>query len=210
MDWINKTGRIVCLNLAHREDRLLAFCKMMEDYEIPFERVEAIYEKGHGARGLRDTMKKLFTEEIEKGTEHLLVFEDDAELVVEKEVFHDTMNKAMEQLPINYLMLFLGCQLTAAEECRWQSTNLIEVVKGFSTHSVLYSLQGMKEITARDFDFPIDNWYSNELQNLKTSYCTYPFLASQRDGFSDIGGNEVSWKPFLDVRYNQALHNVKR
>lgn len=209
MEWINKTGRIVCLNLTIREDRLIDFAKQMEEYEIPFERIEAIRDEQQGARGLRDTMVKLFKEEVEKGTGHILVFEDDAQIVVTPEIFHDTMNKVMEQLPQNYLMCFLGCQITA-NGCRWQSANLIEVVKAFSTHAVIYSLQGMKEILARDFGFPIDNWYVSELQNFRTSYCTYPFLCSQRPGHSDIGGNFIDWRPFLDVRYNQKLHEIRR
>lgn len=209
MEWINKIGRIVCLNLSHREDRLIEFAKQMEEYQIPFDRVEAIHDKEQGARGLRDTMLKLLNEEIQKGTQHILIFEDDAVIVVNEETFHDTMNKVMEQLPINYLMCFLGCQITS-NGCRWQSANLIEVVKAFSTHAVIYSLQGMREIVSRDFDYPIDNWYVSELQNYRTSYCTYPFLCSQRPGHSDIGGNFVDWKPFLDVRFNQQLHNIRR
>jgi len=209
MDWLNKTGRIVCLNLPHREDRLLDFTKQMEEYEIPFERIEAIRDEQQGARGLRDTMVKLFNEEIPKGTEHLLVFEDDAEIVVNKETFHDTMNNVMNQLPEMYHMIFLGCQITS-NGCKWHSGNLIRVVKAFSTHAVLYSLQGMKEIVSRGLGFPIDNWYVAELQNFGHSYCTYPFLCSQFPGHSDIGGNFVDWKPFMDVRFSQKIHEIRR
>lgn len=209
MEWINKIGRIVCLNLPHREDRLLAFTEMMEKYQIPFERINAIHDKEQGARGLRDTMINLFTEEIEKKTEHILVFEDDAEIIIQEPMFHGAMTKVMQQLPENYHMVFLGCQITS-NGCRWVSPNLIQVVKAFSTHAVLYSLQGMKEILARGLGYPIDNWYVDNLQALGHSYCTYPFLVSQRDGFSDIGMNWISWKPFLEQRFKQKLGEIRR
>lgn len=208
MEWINKIERIVCLNLAHRVDRLLDFTKMMEEYDIPFERIEAIHDP-QGAKGLRDTMARLFNEEIAKGTNHVLVFEDDAEIIIEKEIFHEVMNNAMNQTPDNYHMVFLGCQITS-NGCKHYSANLIQVIKAFSTHAVIYSLQGMREIMGRDFGFPIDNWYVDNLQNEGHSYCTNPFLVSQRDGVSDIGGQFISWKPFLEQRFNQKVGQIRR
>ena len=209
MDWINKIGRIVCLNLLHREDRLLDFTMQMEKYEIPFERVNAIHDKEQPARGLRDSMKEIFADAIGKGLNNVLVFEDDAEIIIQEPMFHGAMTKVMAQLPENYHMVFLGCQITS-NGCKWHSTNLIRVQKAFSTHAVIYSLQGMREIMARDFGFPIDNWYVEALQAMGHSYCTYPFLVSQRDGVSDIGGNFISWKPFLEQRFSQKVGEIRR
>jgi hypothetical protein len=209
MEWLNKIDRIVVLNLPHREDRLLAFTEMMEKFRIPFERINAIYDRESGARGLRDTMRNLFSEAVERGLQHLLVFEDDAEIIVGSERLNAAMDGALGQLPENYQMMFLGCQLTG-NNCRFFSTNLIRVNKAFSTHAVLYSLQGMKEILARDFGYPIDNWYVEEIEPMGRSYCTFPFLVSQRDGYSDIGLNFISWKPFLEQRFNQQIGHIRR
>lgn len=207
MEWINNISRIVCLNLNKRDDRLLEFAKMAEEYEIPFERVSAI-ENEQGAIGLRDTMKEVFSEAIEGNCKNVLVFEDDAEIKVGKDVFHDYMNKAMEQLPESYHMVFLGCQLTS-NTCKWFSTNLIRVQKAFSTHAVLYSIQGMKEIMSRDFGYPIDNWYVDHIEPLGQSFCTYPLLVSQRPSYSDIGKNFIDWRPFLDQRFIQQIGNIR-
>lgn len=209
MGWLNKIDRIVCINLVHRTDRLLDFTSQMEEYEIPFERIHAMQDKEQGARGLRDTMVNLFNEEIQKGTEHLLVFEDDAEIITYPHLFHPAMDKVMQQLPENYHMVFLGCQITS-NGCKWHSANLIRVQKAFSTHAVIYSLQGMKEIMARDFGYPIDNWYCDNLQAMGHSYCTYPFLVSQVTGFSDIGGRVQDWKPFLEQRFAQKVAEIRR
>lgn len=208
MNWISKVERIVCLNLLHREDRFIAFTEQAEKYSIPFERVNAIYNEQQGAAGLRDTMAALFNEQIAKNAYHTLVFEDDASILVEPFWFHEYMNKVMEQLPENYHMVFLGCQLTNRVS-HFHSPNLIPVSKAFSTHAVLYSLQGMKEIMARNFGYPIDNWMVDEIQTLGQSYCTFPLLCSQVPGVSDIGKNFIDWTPFIVDRYNQKVGRLK-
>lgn len=208
MEWINKISRIVCINLNKRDDRLLEFAKMAEEFEIPFERVSAI-EDEQGARGLRDTMKVIFQEAIENNRQNVLVLEDDAVPVVEKFWFHEYMNKAVGQLPETYHMMFLGCQLTS-NNCSWFSTNLIRVQKAFSTHAVLYSLQGMKEIMGKEFGYPIDNWYVDNIEILNQSFCTYPLLMSQVPGFSNIGHNYIDWRVFLEGRFEQQITKIRR
>lgn len=203
MEWINKIDEICVVNLTKRDDRLLEFAKQMEEYEIPFKRVSAI-ENPKGAEGLRDTMKRLFEDCIEKKFQHVLVFEDDALFVVPSSILHDTMNKVMGQLPPNYFMLFLGCQITGCIS-HYHSPNIIQASKMFSTHAVLYSLQGMKEILAHGFDYPIDNYYTAEIEPMRNSYCTYPLLASQREGYSDICQNPISWRPFIEARFEQKI-----
>jgi hypothetical protein len=176
----------------------------MERYQIPFERVSAIQDKEQGARGLRDTMVGLFKEEISKGTEHLLVFEDDAEIVVQELAFHNTMNDIMEQLPMNYHMILLGCQLTGRINS-FYTKNLIQVIKAFSTHAVLYSLQGMKAILESNLGYPIDNYLVEKVQPIGNTYCTYPLLVSQKPGHSDIGRNFIDWRPFMDIRFQEKI-----
>ncbi len=202
--WVSKIGRIVCLNLLHREDRLLQFTKQAEEYGIPFERVSAIYDAEQGARGLRDTMVNLFNEEIAKGIKHLLVFEDDCEMVVPPPIFNDVMDKVMEQLPINYHLCYLGGQ-ASGRFTHFHSANLLPVQKYYATHSVIYSLQGMKEIMARDMQFPIDNWMTSAVQRLGHCYTTHPLLCSQFPGYSDIGKNEINWRPFIVPRHEQKI-----
>jgi len=204
MDWINKIGRITCLNLLKRHDRLLDFTEQMEKYQIPFERINAIEDAEQGARGLRDTMVNLFNEEISKGTHSLLVFEDDAEIVESVDMFHHMMNKVMTQIPENYHMVFLGGQ-PSGKVSGMVSPNLFRAYKYFATHSVIYSLQGMREIISRGLDFPIDNSMVETMQPLGHCYAVNPLLCSQKPGFSDIGKNFIDWRPFIDARYKQKF-----
>lgn len=208
MSWHDKIGRIVCLNLSHRQDRLLAFTEQAEKYNLPFERVQAIYDEQQGARGLRDTLVKLFQEEIGNETKHLLVFEDDCDIVADEFTFNDTMEKVMQQLPDNYDMVLLGCQLSNRIS-HFKSDNLFPVTMAFSTHSVLYSLQGMKNIINSVLDFPIDNDMVAKIQPLGRTFCVYPLLCSQVEGYSDIGHNRIAWDAFISQRYEQKINEFR-
>ncbi len=207
MEWVNKIDRIVVLNLRKRTDRLLQFAEMMEDLEIPFEVVTSI-ENDNGAIGLKDTMIKLFKESLEKGVQHLLVFEDDALAVVGKDTIHETMNKIMDNFPERYVMLFLGCQLSGRIQ-RYHSPNIFLATKMFSTHAVMYSERGMREILASDLQSPIDNHYVAFIEQLEASYTVYPLLFSQREGYSDIGKEFFSWRAFIEPRYDQKINEYK-
>lgn len=207
MNWVDKISNIVVLNLPHREDRLLKFSQQADEYEIPYNRKSAI-KKPNGAEGLRDTMLDLFTTSISAGIKNILVFEDDCIIIVPPPIFHDTMNKVIEQLPENYLMCFLGCQITG-KISHFHSGNIIQADKMYSTHAVLYSLNGMMEVVSRGFKYPIDNYYVDEIEPIGKSYCVYPLLCSQDSGYSDICQNEINWRPFIEARYETKIgeHN---
>lgn len=208
MNWVSKIDQIFCINLLKREDRLLEFVEQAEKYEIPFQRYSAI-ENSKGAEGLKDTMVSLFTECIEKNYEHVLVFEDDMVIVEGPEIFHNTMNSVVNNLPPNYVMVFLGCQLTG-EIKSFYSKNLMKANKMFSTHAVLYSKRGMKEALAQGITGPIDNFYVSNLEPLNESYAVVPILCSQRSGYSDIGGQHWDWGPFIEPRFNEKVNAFRR
>lgn len=206
MSWIDFFSDIYVINLAKRTDRLIQITIDFEKYGIPFKRVEAI-ELPSGAEGLMETMKQIFREAIAEKKEHILIFEDDNEFVCGVDQFHLTMENVIAQLPENYIMIFLGCQVTGGATS-FHSPNLVCGNQMFSTHAVMYSLQGMKEIMSRGFEYPIDNFYVAKIEKIGRSYFTYPLLCSQYAGFSDIGKNEISWKPFIEAKYQQVINEL--
>lgn len=208
MKWLNFFDSIYLINLDKRTDRLLDFAEQAEKYSIPFQRIPAILNI-NGAEGLRDTMLQIFNECIEKNIQNVLIFEDDCDFISGVDLFHDIMNKVVEQVPPTYHMVFLGCQLSVPP-ASFHSPNLMQVIRAFSTHAVFYSLQGMKEIITRGFDFPIDNYYVSDIEPMGHTYATYPILCSQRDGVSDIGGRFISWKAFIEQRFEQQVNLMSR
>jgi len=206
MSWTSFFDRIFVVNLPTRNDRLLATMNELNKFNIPFSLVEAI-SHDKGAEGLKITMLKLFNECINAGYKNILVFEDDVEFVSDK--VNETMDLAVQQLPENYHILYLGCQPTHGYP-RFYSDNLLPVTGAFATHACGYSLLAMKSLVALDMQAPIDNFIVRVLQPENKCYQTYPFLASQREGFSDIGKAEISWKPFLEVRHKQKIAEMKQ
>lgn len=204
--WTNFFDRIYVLNLTKRTDRLLAITEEFEEYEIPFERVSAI-EKPNGAEGLRDSMIEIFNEVIEKQLSNILIFEDDAKAVIEKPHVDYTMEQVIKQLPPNYWVCFLGGQPSAGFS-NYYSANLFPAIKYFSTHSVMYSLQGVKEIMTRGMEFPIDNWMVSDIQSQGNCYAVNPLLFTQREGFSDICKNEINWNLFIEPMYQKKINEL--
>lgn len=203
MSWINFLDKIYLVNLLKRSDRLLVSAQDCEKYGIPYERFNAI-EDEQGARGLRDSMLQIFNEAIEKDYKNILVLEDDFQIIVSPEVFNATMDNVVQQLPENYHLCFLGGQ-ASNRFSHFHSPNLLPVTKYFSTHSVIYSQQGIREILARGMGYPIDNWMVDKIQPLGCCYTVHPLLCSQYPGFSNIGGNVIDWTPFIVPRHEQKI-----
>lgn len=204
--WTNFIDKIYLINLAKREDRLLLSAEQFEKYNIPYQRIEAI-EDEQGARGLRDTMLKIFNEAIESNYQNILVFEDDVRFIAAEEIFNDTMNKAVLQLPENYHLFYLGGQATGGYT-HFHAANILPVFKYFATQSVIYSRQGIKEILARNLDFPIDNYIVEHIQVLGHSYAVHPILCTQFAGYSDIGCSEIDWDVFITPRHYQRIAEI--
>lgn len=207
MNWTNYFDAIYLINLLKREDRLLQMAEQFSNYDIPYKRVGAI-EKHKGAEGLRDTMLDIFNEAQEKGYENILVFEDDAKFVLQKQLVDETMGKVIKQLPENYMMCFLGGQPTGGYT-RFHSPNLLPVNKYYSTHAVMYSKKCINEILARELGYPIDNWYCDVLQPMGGSFAIDPILCTQRAGYSDIGKNEINWDLFIQPKHEQEINKLR-
>lgn len=207
MSWINYFDAIYVINLLKRQDRLLEITEHFEEYEIPFTRVQAI-ENSNGAEGLRDTMLIIFNEAIDNGYNNILVFEDDAKFIMEKQWVDEVMENVIKQLPENYWLCYLGGQPTGGYS-NFYSPNLLPAIKYFSTQSVMYSKQGIKEIMARGIGFPIDNWIVDEIQTQGNCYAIDPMLCVQREGFSNIGHAEINWQPFMKPKHDQELNKMR-
>jgi GR25 family glycosyltransferase involved in LPS biosynthesis len=204
--WTNFFDKIYCINLPKRIDRLLKFVEEMEKYEIEFEIVNAI-EKENGAEGLRETVENIFKEAIDKKYEQILIFEDDCYFVEGKSTVDWTMDNAIKELPEDYHILYLGGQLTNGFKRR-QGMSLFQADMIFATHAWALSRQGMMEIISYGLESPIDNSVVKTIQTQQKCFITYPLLASQRAGFSDIGKTDIDWNPFIVTRYNQKLGEI--
>jgi hypothetical protein len=204
--WLDHVEKIFVVNLIKRTDRLLETAKLLDDYEIPFDIFTAI-EKENGAEGLRDTMSVILNEIIINKYQNTLVLEDDVKFLEPKNFFHEIVTRGMEQLPLNYHLMYLGGQATGGFS-HFHSTNLLPAIQYFATQSVMYSYQGAKEIMARGMNFPIDNWLVTEIQPDRRCFAIHPILCSQRAGYSDIGKADMDWAPFIEPRHYEKVARI--
>lgn len=203
--WTAFFDEIYLINLDKREDRLLESAEQLYSHGIGFKRFSAV-EHENGAIGLRDTMLKIFQEAIDNDYKNILVFEDDVDFV--SDVVESTMNEVVKQLPETYHLVYLGCQPTRGFT-HFYKPNILPVQGAFATHAVGYSIQGIREILASNLQAPIDNHIVEHIQPMNQCYAVYPLLASQRAGYSDIGKADISWKPFIEGRYEQKIGEMK-
>lgn len=207
MAWIDFFTKIFVINLPERTDRLLDIAGELDKWDIPYELVNAIkHEKG--AEGLRLTVQGIFEKAVENKWDSVLIFEDDAMFVESCGNPNETMEKVVKQLPEAWHILLLGAQVTGGFRAR-TSPNLLRVEKAFATHAWALSLQGMKEILIQGLYAPIDNCIVEKIQPMQQTYITYPLLCTQKEGMSDIGGQFIDWRPFIENRYYQKLGEIQ-
>jgi len=203
--WLEFFDCIYLINLSKRVDRLLEATEELEKFNIPFKRISAI-EKENGAEGLRDTMLLIFNEALEQQYERIFVFEDDAMFC--NEDVNGVMDKVVEQLPLDFRIVYMGCQASRGFS-NFHSPNLLPVIGAFATHAWGISVKAIREMVDLQLQGPIDNFIVREIQPMGGCYTTYPLLATQRPGYSDIGKAEISWMPFINARFEQKIHELK-
>lgn len=203
--WYDFFSRIYLISLPERTDRYIASIEEFEKYQIPIEYKKAI-KRNNGAEGLLLTTLEILYEAVEKQYERILIFEDDIHFVNDPNI---TMPKVIEQLPKDWLILYLGCQLTIPLH-GFTSPNLIPVIGGYATHAWAISKKGIELILSSSLDAPIDNHIVDHIQKkFNGCYCTYPLLATQRPDMSDIGRTFTDWRPFIDTRFEQRILELK-
>lgn len=206
--WHDYFQRIVVLNLVSRSDRLKRTTEIMSEYKIPFEVYEAIrYEPGF--MGLVMTMQKLFRECLSLGVDRVLVFEDDVEFCHRPDVVNDTMDKCVEWMKGDeWRIFYLGLQHVRPFR-GFITPNVLPVNCGYSTHAVAYGKHAMQTISEHTINAPIDNWIVQHYQEKNGCFCTYPLLATQRPGFSDIGGNHCAWDNYITPKYEESVRRME-
>lgn len=206
--WTKALSKIYVINLAKRKDRMLNAVTQLNKYSIPFERVEAVPHE-NGAEGLKLTMTKLFKECIKNKYENVLVLEDDLDVIEPK--INEIMANVMANLPLEYDILYLGCQLCAIPT-KTEHRNILKVNHAFATHAAIYSLKGMKLFISGKSESPVDNYIVRHIQAKGNAYCTFPMLVSQIISHSDIYTDQelMDWTPHLQQKFNEMTKHIPK
>jgi len=206
-EWQKYFDKTFVINLAKRTDRKERMQGIFEEYDIEGEIFEAV-DIPKSFLGLVETTKLLFEKCLEHNYNNILVFEDDCEFLVSPEIFHETMTKCVEDLKtIEWDIFYLGLQ-HPRPFLNWKTRNIFPVNMGYSTHALAYSKKAMQFFVDFNVIQPIDNFWVEKFQHYNTCFCSYPLLATQKAGFSDINHDHINWDMYIQPSYENAVKNI--
>lgn len=192
--WTDFFDNIFLINLPERQTRRSQSIHELSTYNISAEFIEAVPDD-RGWYGLYLTYKKIIPRCLGKTT---LILEDDFRLLKDPELL---MSDCIDQLLHDkdaWNIFYLGVNTHKNFERKYSKNILcIDDVDGRSTHAIAFSPHGMDLLNeALSPDTPIDMSIVNKIQNGEGKcFCSFPILATQRGGYSDID------KKFDDMNY---------
>ena len=136
----------------------------------------------------------------------LMFFEDDFEFT---EDFDDVFDKAIEELPESYDMLYLGANLQAP--VTRYSNHLVRVNGAWLMHATLLSAKFIDFILEAYPHSKIriaDEWY-RRIAPQREFYMTMPMISYQRKDYSDFVGRYVYYDIFSNKHYKRAYESFE-
>jgi GR25 family glycosyltransferase involved in LPS biosynthesis len=184
------------INIDHRPERMVSFKHNKFPFEV--ERVSAV-ETNDGSLGCNLSHLKILRSQREFP---FVIFEDDCVMVQPWE----EVEKAIEQLPRDWDALWLGATLDAP--IKRYSSNLFHLQKAYCTHAIIYNSQRVVDYISNFLGIYlattkgkkiIDLFYYEDVQDKFNCFITYPMMAVQAEGYSDImkrtpGDDEHQWR----------------
>ena len=165
-----------CINLKNRRFKWAKVQKEAAKLDIEPIRFEAVFNtNGHLGCMLSHTE---LLEEIKEDI--FMIIEDDILTLGTRE----DLDKAIEQLPDDWDMLYLGANLS--EPLERFSDNLFRLKGGKVSHAIMYNNQNeVVEYILENHHIPIDNFFAEMAQNRFNCFITYPMICTQDPGYSD-------------------------
>jgi GR25 family glycosyltransferase involved in LPS biosynthesis len=169
------------INRDDRPERLRDTIEELRNAGMNAKRFPAIIDKP-GWKGCRDS--HLAVMELCRNEKYFMIFEDDIEFLTEPSA---VMIKAIEQLPKDWDMLYLGLSPQKPQE-RY-SENLFKVNGAYCTHAILWNNRfggALKYILLNKVDIlKIDVYLSAVIHPKFNCFATYPMIVTQKQTKSD-------------------------
>jgi GR25 family glycosyltransferase involved in LPS biosynthesis len=186
-----------CINLDHRTDKWEQVQEEAKKLGVDLIRFSAFKER-RGHDGCRKSHLSILNEL--KNEPMFMLTEDDFKIIVDDPI--DLVNKAVSQLPADWDMLYLGATLT--QPIDRYSENLYRIKRAWATHAIIYNNQnGVVEYILQNHNTQkFSVFLCDDVQLKFNCYITYPMVATQRAGHSDILRHHVTYEG-IEQRYKK-------
>lgn len=172
---------ILVINLKDRTDRWKQISEQLDGLGLSYERVDAV-KMEPGWKGCALSFRKCYEIAKERNYPWVVILEDDC-------VFQKKGKERFEQLlPLLWQRraewdIFNGGSFYMTGVCKLQRQPPLFRVKGWSAHFILahYGSYG-KLIKDIKENYRVDKYYKSKVK----AWCTYPHIAIQRKGYSDL------------------------
>lgn len=206
--WTDYFKKIYLINLPERTDKRKVASEELARYNIPFEIFPAIKDS-NGQYGIFLTMQALF-KQLPDNLAPVLCFEDDVKFVRDPTATTMIMERCVTQLQdVDWDLFYLGPN-THQNFSALLSPNLLPLREAFARHATAYSHAGIQKVLGLNWDgHSLDIRIRGKIQPDGKCYCSWPFLATQRDGYSDIDKKLVSYS-YIEERFHTHTKHIPR
>lgn len=200
---------VFCVNLDKRTDRWAHATKQADQYGFADKlmRYSAIENKDNPSRGNHFSHANILEISKIEQFKNVLIFEDDCEFLLMPSEVKLYLSLAIEQLPEDWHMLYLGCNMD--QYYAYQTNNNLAKLKGcFSTHAYAINhtlFNKLIDINRSPETVHNDVAYANLVHPNYNCYAVVPMLAGQLEGVSDIEKRRVSYNSMLLERFEGHL-----
>lgn len=171
-----------CINLKNRPERWQAVQKECKKLNLKVERYGAV-KRTIGYQGCMASHIQLLQRIKHQGI--FMIIEDDFKVIGTRK----QLDKSILELPDNWDMLYLGASFpTTATPLVRYTDSLYRLQGGLCTHAIMYNNQNrVAEFILNNLkQVHIDVVFMKQVQPKFNCYITYPMIATQQEGFSDI------------------------
>ena len=189
--------KTICINRHDRKDRWNKALLEFDKIECNAERFDAII-KSPGWQGCRDSHLAIL--EQNKTEQTFMVLEDDVAFMPDA---RKNLDRAILELPYYWDILYLGCN--PLEKLEQYSDHLYYLKKSYTTHAIIFNNPGMIDFILSQIGKirKIDVFYSDVIFEKYNCFVTYPLVAAQHNGVSNICKGTTNY-------FNTITNNFKK
>ena len=189
--------RTFVINLSSRADRLEGIRRSFSDWPVPIERFEA-HRAQPGWKGCLRSHKSLLERCRSGGCDYAIILEDDCILTQKgKDIFMQVL-PLLKRRTHEWDVFMGGVTYVDDAEVKLQTPPLFEV-RSYASHFCFFNSQGMREVVSKlSEEEPYDVFLKKHLR----VWCTFPHIAIQKEGHSDIQDRYVDSAELFQTSHN--------